>query len=410
MSNRTAIKLIDNLDSAVLEPLKQIQVQNNNIAGDVIYRQVTPNEAGSFGYQLTKIATFEISNQMNAWDFQNTTINGSIALATGTTGCLDECVKACFQRMRLLTSNNIVLEDIQFYNVLNVAEQVITANSSNCAQKWKEWADVLPLAEASKIQITASAQYFEIRIELNFAKLQKIAHLPVIGGLKVELTFDQDLNALSSSDSATPKLSITNLRMNCRLIPMTQDFIDQLRKQASIGQFLYNIENVYVENQSWANANNSFQVNFPMKSAHSFLARFYLSGDVNAQNKKYVGKSQYLPSFTSIQLQHGVNNIPTNPIDNPFTAHKYLQELFGMNDTDCGNYVVADSNDVACAYFYVGLDLTSGGMNTGVDLSNSCLVFPTINTSTANLYCQLWVYYSSVIQCFGVGDVRVYSV
>src|SRR5690348_13163730 len=105
--SRTSVKLIDNLDAPVLEVKNQIQVHNNNIASDVIYRVVTPNEAGNFGYQQTKIATFEISDQMCAWDLQNTTINGQIALATGTTGALDGGIKACVQRMRLLTSNNI---------------------------------------------------------------------------------------------------------------------------------------------------------------------------------------------------------------------------------------------------------------------------------------------------------------
>ena len=90
-----------------------------------------------------------------------------------------------------------------------------------------------------------------------------------------------------------------------------------------------------------------------MKSAHSFLARFYLSGDVATQNKKYLGKSQYLTAFTSIQLQHGSEHFPTNAIDNPFTAYKYLQEMFNIHaDTDSANlitranYVAADSNGV----------------------------------------------------------------
>ena len=90
-------------------------------------------------------------------------------------------------RMRLLTQNNVVLDDKQFYNVLDAAERACTASSANCAQHWLSWADSAPLAEASKNQITATAQYFEIPLDLSFAKIQKIAHLPVIGGLKLEL-------------------------------------------------------------------------------------------------------------------------------------------------------------------------------------------------------------------------------
>ena len=265
-----------------------------------------------------------------------------------------------------------------------------------------------PLAEASKTQITASAQYFELPLDLSFAKIQKIAHLPVIGGLKLELTFETDLNICSSSDSASPKFTIQNLRLNCRMIPMTHDYIMELKKQASKGQLLYNTEGLYVENQSWAQANNSFQINFPMKSAHSFLARFYLSGDVATQNKKYLGKSQYLTAFTSIQLQHGSDHYPTNAIDNPFTAYKYLQELFNIHaDTDSANlitranFVAADSNGVDAPQFYVGLDLTSGGMNTGLDLSNSRAVFRTINTAVPIYTAKCLYGYSQVIQVFG---------
>ena len=416
MAQRQSVKLIDNLDLPVIEPLKTIYVPNNNVAGDVVYRQVTPNEAGNFGFQQTKIATFDVSDQIGAWDLSQSTINGQILLATGTTACFDSSANAIISRMRLLTANNVVLEDKQFYNVLNAAEKACTASAVNCTQNWKSWADGAALAEASKSQVTASAQYFEIPIDLSFAKIQKIAHLPVIGGLKLELTFETDLNICSSSDSATPKFTIQNLRLNCRLIPMTADYIQELRKQAARGQLLYNTEGLYVENQSWAQANNSFQINLPMKSVHSLLARFYLSGDVSTQTKKYLGKSQYLTAFTSIQLQHGSDAYPTNAIDNPFTAYKYLQELFNIhNDTDSANlitranYVAADSNGVDAPQFYVGIDLTSGGMNTGLDLSNSRAVFRTINTAVSNLYCQVFVWYSQVIQVFSAGDVQVFS-
>ena len=305
------------------------------------------------------------------------------------------------------------MEDVQFAPVVNAAETVCTASAVNCTQNWKSWQDGAPLAEASKTQVTATAQYVELPINLTMAKIQKILHLPITGGVKIELTFAPDLDALSSSDSATPRLSITNLKLNCRLIPMTADYIQELRKKAASGQLLYNTEGTYVENIIWNQANNSFQINFPMKSAHSFLARFYLSGDVNTQNKKYLGKSQYLTAFTSIQLQHGSDAYPTNAIDNPFTAYKYLQELFNIhNDTDSANlitrtnYVAADSNGVDAPQFWIGMDLTSGGMNTGLDLSNSRLVFRTINTAVSNLYCQMFVFYSQVIQVFGPADIQ----
>jgi hypothetical protein len=416
MSNRPSLQLIDNLDAPDLSPITSIKVLNDNIAGDIQYRQVTPNEAGAFGYQSSKIATFELSDSQCAWDLSKTTINGYISLAAGTTGCLDGGVYSGVQRMRLLTQNNVVLEDHQFYNVLHTGEKIITSSSANCQLRWRSWEDVLPLAEASKTTITSSVQYFEMDIELSIARIQKVLHLPVIGGLKIEITFDQDYNALSSSGSS-PKLQFTNLRMNCRLIPMTQDFILECLKLAREGKFLYNYENIYVENQPWANANNSFQINFPVKSAHNILARFYLSGDVNAQNKKYLAKSQYLTGLTSIQLQHGTESIPTNQIDNPFTAHKYLQECFGMDkDTDCSslitraNYVAADSNDVDAPQFWVALDLTTQGLNTGLDLGQSRLVFRTVNTAIPNLYCQLFMYYAVVVQFHAPGDVQVFSV
>ena len=83
--SRTSVKLIDNLDLPTIAVQPQILVPNNNVSGDVIYRQVTPSEGGMFGFQQTKVATFEISDQVGAWDLSQSTINGQILLATGTT-------------------------------------------------------------------------------------------------------------------------------------------------------------------------------------------------------------------------------------------------------------------------------------------------------------------------------------
>lgn len=90
--SRTGVKLIDNLDLPTIAVQPEIIVLNNNVAGDVVYRQVTPNEGGLFGFQQTKRATFEISDQVGAWDLSQSIINGQILLATGTTDDLKDAI------------------------------------------------------------------------------------------------------------------------------------------------------------------------------------------------------------------------------------------------------------------------------------------------------------------------------
>ena len=149
------------------------------------------------------------------------------------------------------------------------------------------------------------------------------------------------------------------------------------------------------------------------------LARWYLTTDFANSKARYLTKSQRLGVLTSIQFEHGADRFPQQPIDNYYTAHKYLKELYGMHqDTDCGSIITrasystaTDTNAIfaSCPQFYVGMDLTSSGMNSGLDLTNSRLVFRTQSDATANLYCQLFVWYSLVIQVMAPGDVKVYS-
>ena len=119
-----------------------------------------------------------------------------------------------------------------------------------------------------------------------------------------------------------------------------------------------------------------------------------------------IPESQYLTGFSSIQCQHGSDFIPRQAIASNSAAYKSTISLFNLlNDGDASNlitranYICSDANSTSAAtpLFYVGIPLASGNFNTGISLQNSPLYLRTINTSVSNLYCEAWLYYSTVI-------------
>ena len=390
-----------------LVPTTEIIKDDKYIDGNVYFNQIYPQESGPYAYEKQRVATFWMDSSTSAVDLLNSTIEMDVA-STGTTGLLlDGDAHSLFARVRLLTKAGVVFEDSVGYNVRHSMEKVMSVGKEFCNTHFDDAGDNMLLDESAKTVIgSASPLHLEFVPDLSFIHLCKVLHLPATGGMALELTFDDSRNCISTqSNSAT--ISVSNLKYNLRMVPLSKEYIDKLRIASSRGELIYNFNSTYQQVAPWAQSNNALSIQYGVKSGNALLARWYLSTDATNASTKYIQKSQYLTGFTSIQLQHGAEFIPRQAIQSNTGAYKSTLQMFNLlNDGDASNLITrsnysavdANSTFASTPLFIVGVQLSNANMHTGISLQDSPLYLRTLNTAISNLYCQCWLYYSVAVQ------------
>ena len=276
-----------------LIPTQEILKDDKYIDGDAFFQQIYPQESAPYAYELQRQATFWLDSPNCALDMLNSTIEMDVkTVAVGNTGFLDNDAHCLFARVRLLTKSGVVFEDVVGYNTKHIAEKVCSVGQEFCNTHWEDGSDNILITEASKVAVSSIAtQHMEFVPDLSFIQMCKVLHLPVTGGMALELTFDDSRNVFSTI-SAAAALSITNLKYNMRMIPLTTDYIDKLRVAVSRGELLYNFNCVYRQVAPWNQSNNALSIQYGVKSANALLCRWYLSTDVVNGAVRYQQKSQ----------------------------------------------------------------------------------------------------------------------
>ena len=397
-----------------IKPQNQITKDDIHLAGNVFYQQISCNEPAPFSGEQTRVATFSLNSPNCAMDLFNSTIEGDIAIRVGTSGCLDGDIHSLFTQVRLLDDTGVLYEDCLRYNVKHIMEKVATVGNEYCKSHMEDWSDNINVAESAKIQITSTPRAFEFIPDLSFIQLCKILHLPVTGSCTLELTFDDSRNVISSG-SAGSLITVTNLKMNCKMIPLTAEYIKECRIACERGEFLYLYERYRSNPVPWAQSLNTVVIPRGVRSANALLVRWYLSTDVNNINARFLQKSQYLPNLQALQIEHGSEFIPRQPLSKVPALFKATQECSGLlHDGDGStllnrnNFTCVDGNSTldATPLFVVFLKLQNANRNTGRNLNESTMLFRTQADAVANLYCETFLYYSSVLQVSYNGMTR----
>ena len=128
---------------------------------------------------------------------------------------------------------------------------------------------------------------------MSFAKLQKVAHLPACGNLRLEITWDLSANVSVGAD-ATAKFNVSNLSLNSRMYPLTSEYINKLKEKERRGELFYRYENVYVQTAPWAAAANAVNISYWVASAKTLLVKYYLSTVQLSSFQHSIQQSRYI--------------------------------------------------------------------------------------------------------------------
>lgn len=409
-----------------LIPQQHIVRDDKGIASEPFVNQIYPNESGSFGGEDTRVVTFDLASVNSAVDLLRSTLEGTITY-TGVTGAIDGDSHSLFSRVRLLAkSGTVVFEDVLGYNVKHIAEKVLSVGAEHCNTNWSDLSDnmllsddptTLPKPTIGSGSANTAGIKFQMVPDLSFIQRCKILHLPVVGPMVLEFTFDDSRNVLSSHSATLGNIQVDALRFNARFLPLTPEFIGKLHQAVANGEMLYSFDGVYRQTATWSTStSNTMSIQYGVKSANAVLLKWYLSGDALgskvgiANAKRYLQKSQYPSAPTSafsIQLQHGSMFIPQQAIASPQRA---IEETLGFmnmshapdssNLVTRQNYAIANANVTLAgtpAYF-VGINLQRASQNTGLDLDGTSLILRTQGDQVSNLVCDMYVYFSQVVR------------
>ena len=268
------------------------------ISDDITWLQIQPTDGGPYGFESNGTILFKFDSNTSYIDMSRSTIEYDLVNLGATAAKLDGNAHTPFSRIQLRTKYGCQLDDDAGYNARVLMERQMTVGQEYCNTHWTEFDDNLITAEASKHTFTSTAStnlHFCIIPALNVIKQEKILPLPLLGGLELELTMESSPNMSSGPDESVGLWQVKNVKYNLCLIPVVPEFIaeQRLAMRKGKGPVLNYARPYHIAAKKWDATANSLAISRGVSSATAILGRFYLSGDVSKNAKRYLTKSQY---------------------------------------------------------------------------------------------------------------------
>lgn len=407
MGNPYNDNLVNQQVDARIVPQSQILKHDKYILSERVIQR-TAKDAGPWTFDGTNTITFELDSPNELVDLSKSYFEFDVAMGTGTTGAIDGDAHSLFNRVTISNGYGVKLQDIEEYAIKHATEKINSVGADFCARQMADFSDNFTLSDAGKVstnQITATATRMSIIPDMPIIEHVKVLPLPVLGGLKLEFVLTDDEDVLSGADASTSKVEISNVKYKFHMIRVDDEYLGKLRQAVQSGQYVMSFPDVNVaKGEDVSLTSNSVRLNTNVGSVIGVLARFHLSGDKATYNKKYLTKSQYIPTLTDAHLQIGSDTYPNQVINGWVPAYEQLQEMFGTRMDGSAEslqtrakYIASDTNTdfAAVPTFHIGIPLTSFGLADGV---NTVSVRPELivacSSAVSNLRADVFTYFA----------------
>ena len=405
----------------------QVRRFDANIIGEPRVERVTPRVAGPFND--TKNCIIELSSDSQLLDGFESFLEFTVATPAESFN-LDGTAHTFIRRVMLKTKNGTVLTEIPHYNLIHSVMYHAESSPNRGKREWIQRAQELDTVEATKTAIGTTETRFCLHLMLDLFHRGRWLHLPELGGLKLEFEFEKIGLVASSKVGATAPTSynIDNVVFNARMIPMSQKYLDELRKVARSGNLVYQAKQWVVTSDSVSG--NTAQLS--LRDGYSSVSRAFvvhqLSSDDNEtmvqQNldvdgiKKF---SRFIPPHQSGQtysqiFQHGTSRYPSNAIESEEVAFAHLESA--LNHTrdlnisgtylELDRYLGRETIQSRSPLYIVAIDFTRAGRNSGLDLDSAGLIYKMSSSGAqANQNVSLMAEVDTIVQVLGPREVRI---
>lgn len=390
--------------SADLIPPSQIIKHDKYVISERVIQR-TPRDGGPWAFDGTNTIHIDLDSPNEVVDLSKSYLMFDVVLSTGTTAIIDGDAHSFFRQVSIGNGYGIDFQTIPMYAEKHLAEKHNSVGADFCARSFSDFSDNITTADASRNQLTTTATKMSLVLDMPFVQQVKYVPLKAAGGLHFQLQLQDDEDVLAGANTSGAKYQIQNVRYRFHMIRVQQEYLAKVDEAVRNGQFVWTFADVIGQHgEACAATTNSIPIGANVSSAIGLLAQFYLSGDAGTYNKKYLSKSQYIPTLTDCHVQAGSDTYPHQPIDGWVSAYDQLQELFNMRLDGTSEslqtrqkYLASDTNTdfAAVPSFHIGVPFTQFGLSDGINTVNLRPVFNlSCDSAVSNLRVNLWVFYA----------------
>jgi len=314
------------------------------------------------------------------------------------------------ERLVLQTKNGIVLADSNDYNTVFHQMLQPSVGVDYCKKNWDEKMQNLDPAvgnTAKELITTSTETNMMAHLDLDLFKTQRFLHSPLLGKLVLKITWARgEMVACNNADANTPDYLITSCVLHACKVPVSQEYVNLLQKQAKDGKVIYNPLNSRVVSKSaTGNTRNTLTISGNEQSVEKVFIMRQMSEDIASTvsigisgdeghfyTQKSVRPSNVSSATTSEQFLHGSVRYPQQPITTAEQAYFHLENAMELRKdasaeslVDYDNYTRIgttwgpdDASGAASSdytRYLLGYDFTVNGRNSGISLQDNHLLF-----------------------------------